>query len=183
MILGKSLILSSALLLSIPASAAVLVLGSDSARLCYESARASSGVRNLPLCDEALSQEALSPHDRVATFVNRGIIRMKSGNIDAAIKDFDTAIALDANQPEAYLNKGAAILRGTNGWGDAVPLFSTAIEKRTIRPEVAYLGRGMANESSGNIKAAYLDYKQAAALAPHWKEPLDELSRFKVSRQ
>ena len=166
-----------------PAVAAVTVIGNSSARMCYEAADSTgSAVSGLRYCDEALAMEALTGHDRVATFVNRGILKMRKGDYDAAIADFDTAIAEDDQQAEAYLNKGVALLRGSTDYAKAVPLFTTAIEKRTSRPALAYLGRGMAHEMNGQVKAAYLDYKQAQALAPNWKEPAAELARFTVVR-
>ena len=66
--------------------------------------------------------------------------------------------------------------------GDAVPLFSKAIELGTELPEVAYYGRGLAQEDVGNVKAAYADLKQAASLKPEWDAPRKDLARYKVSR-
>ncbi|HEX8258088.1 MAG TPA: hypothetical protein VF589_10685 [Allosphingosinicella sp.] len=164
-----------------PALAAVFVVGSSSARICYEAAE--SGVvtnQAAVFCDKALTEDVLSPRDIVATHVNRGIVRFHKGQYDAAIRDFDVAIARDGNQAEAYLNKGVVMLRKPGGVGEAVPLFTTAIEMRTKKPALAYLGRGMAYELSGNVNAAYADYKQANLLAPKWKAPAAELGRFQV---
>lgn len=166
-----------------PALGAVSVLGSTSARMCFEAADSSGAATGgIRYCDEALVAEALSARDRVATHVNRGILRMQRGALDAAILDFDSAIAQDAQQPEAYLNKGVALLRRPSGYDEALPLFTTAIEKKTRRPEIAYLGRGIAHELNGQVRAAYRDYKQAQALAPSWKQPALQLERFQVVR-
>ena len=162
-----------------PAIANITVLGNTLARSCFEAAQSNrdymDGLRH---CDQAL-QESLFDGDRVATLVNRGILRMRVGNLDGAIGDFDEAIERDPGQAEAYLNKGWALLR-RDGWNDAVPLFTTALEKRTIRPAIAHLGRGMAYETGGKLKLAYRDYREASALAPTWSRPKDELSRFQV---
>src|SRR5687768_2966411 len=132
------------------ASSNIQVLGNTLARTCYEAADSNrdfmDGLRH---CDQAL-QQSLFDNDRVATLVNRGILRMRIGNLDGAIQDFDEAIARDPDQPEAYLNKGWALLR-RDGWNDAVPLFTTALEKRTVRPAVAHFGRGMAYETGGKF--------------------------------
>ena len=181
--LKKLLLTAAALAFAGPAVAAVTVIGNTSARMCFEAADSTgAAVSGLRYCDEALDVEALTKNDRVATLVNRGILKMRKGDYDAAIADFDTAIAEDGQQAEAYLNKGVALLRGSTDYARAVPLFTTALEKRTRRPELAYLGRGMAHEMNGEVKAAYLDYKQAQALAPTWKEPAAELARFTVVR-
>jgi len=42
----------------------------------------------------------------------------------------------------------------------------TEVDPRFLRREVAYYGRGLANEDTGNVKAAYADLKQAASLKP-----------------
>jgi tetratricopeptide (TPR) repeat protein len=169
--------------IAVPAGAAVTVLGSSSARMCYLSAesRTRPAAADLYDCDIALGSEALSEADRVATHVNRGILKLRLRRLDAAIADFDEAIRRDPEEAEAYLNKGmAALHRDDAGWQEAVANFDTAIAKQTRRPELAYYGRAVANEMGGRIKAAYLDYKKANALAPEWREPKTELARFTV---
>lgn len=182
--IGKFLLAGTVAAIAIPASAAVTVIGNSSARTCYLAAKADAfSAGGLRECDTALGEEALSHYDTVATYVNRGILRMRGGNLDKAIADFDAAIATDPNQPEAYLNKGAALLRRDSGWDAAVHLFTAALEKRTQMPAVAYLGRGMAHEQAGNLKAAYRDYQQASAADPDWEQPALELARFTIKRR
>lgn len=182
--LKKLFLTTAALAFAGPAVGAVTVIGNTSARLCYEAAESGgTAIRGLGYCDEALAVEALSDRDRVATLVNRGILKMRKSDYDAAIVDFDTAISEDGQQAEAYLNKGVALLRGSTDYARAVPLFTTAIEKKTRKPELAYLGRGMAHEMNGQVQAAYRDYKQAQAIAPEWKPPTAELARFTVVRK
>ena len=164
-----------------PASAAVVVLGNSDARMCYEAADSpmAPAARDIRRCDEALLREALSNYEVVATHVNRGILRLRRGFIDEAISDFDAAIRLDPNQPEAYLNKGAALLRRDNA-AEAMTLFTSALERNTSRPAIAHYGRAIANETLGNLNAAYRDYTAASQIAPDWREPRLELARFRV---
>jgi tetratricopeptide (TPR) repeat protein len=179
---GKFLFALTAAAVAFPAAAAVTVLGNSSARICYLSAetRDHPAPSDLSDCDAALTAENLTTDDRVASFVNRGILKLKMGRIDAALDDFDEAIALDDDEAEAYLNKGMAMLRREQGWEQAVSLFDAALSKRTSKPEFAYFGRGVANEMGGRIRAAYQDYRQASALAPDWADPKTELARFTV---
>ena len=96
MIVRTFLFTAAAAAIAWPAAAAVTVLGSSSARMCYLSAE--NGVRAVPAnladCDTALGSEGLTDADRVATFVNRGILKLRLGRLGEADTDFDAAIAL-----------------------------------------------------------------------------------------
>ena len=178
---GKYLLAAFAAAVSVPALGAVTVVGSSSARMCFEAADSplQPSIREMRYCDEALAQDALSEHDTVATHVNRGILKLRRNQVDAAIADFDQAIRIDPRQPEAYLNKGAALIR-VNNPTEALRLFTVALEYNTRRPEIAHFGRAIANESLGNVRAAYNDYRRASELDPDWDEPQTELRRFRV---
>ena len=167
--------------LAAPASAAVFVIGNSDARLCFEAADSPMlpGLRDMRRCDEALLHENLTNYEVVATHVNRGILRLRRGLSEGAVADFDRAIALDPNQPEAYLNKGAALIRRQNP-AEALQLFTVALERNTSRPAIAHYGRAVANEQLGNVAAAYRDYRRASELDPDWAEPRTELARFRV---
>jgi tetratricopeptide (TPR) repeat protein len=182
---GKFLFAAALAAVAAPAVAAVTVLGNSSARLCYEAAEARMVPtwESLGRCDLALKEETLTEDDRNATYVNRGILRMRSGNVESALQDYDRAIAADPQLAEAYLNKGLALVRGARDWDQAIALFSTALEKRARRPAFAYYGRAIAYEAEGKLKEAYLDYREASRLDPKWRDPQTELSRFSVSHR
>lgn len=169
---------------AVPASASVMALGSTNARLCFEAADSPSlpSLSSIRDCDAALLRDHLSGYETVATHVNRGILHLRRSAVDLAIADFDAAIALDPEQPEAYLNKGAALMRRHDSAG-AVQLFTVALERNTSRPAVAHYGRAVAQEAMGNISAAYQDFRRAQELAPDWREPGLELARFRVVQQ
>jgi tetratricopeptide (TPR) repeat protein len=163
-----------------PAAASIMVIGSSDARLCFEAAdsRMLPQVRDIRHCDDALIT-GLAGYETVATHVNRGILRLRRGLIDQAIADFDAAMALDPNQPESYLNKGAALIQRQNP-GEAAQLFTVALEHNTQRPAVAHYGRAVANEALGNVREAYQDYQIASQLDPDWAAPRADLARFRV---
>lgn len=163
------------------AMAATTVIGGGLARSCYEAALFDrANQESMSVCNRALTEEALTPRDRVATHVNRGIIKLQLSHIDSAIADFDRAMALDPDEPEAYLNKAVAVMKREGAWSDAIALFDAAIENDTRRPELAYFGRAISSEIGGDVAAAYRDYKRAAELAPEWVAPAHELTRFRV---
>ena len=164
-----------------PAGASVIVIGTSDARLCFEAADSpiAPQIRDIRRCDDALRQDTLSGYEVVATHVNRGILQLRRGQIDAAVSDFDTAMGIDPNQPEAYLNKGAALIRRENPT-EAVQLFTASLERNTRRPAVAHYGRAVANEQLGNVREAYNDYRRASELDPEWAAPRADLQRFRL---
>jgi tetratricopeptide (TPR) repeat protein len=182
MSIGRTLFAAALAASAVPAAAAVTIIGSSSARLCFEAADShlTPSQASLDNCDEALQQGNMSNYDTVATYVNRGILRLRAGREDAAMADFDHALAQDPNQAEAYLNKGMVMLRRDDGWQDAMTLFDTALAKKTRRPALAYYGRAVANELGGRVKEAYLDYRQASRIEPKWRQPQLDLARFTV---
>lgn len=168
---------------SIPAAASVMVIGNSPGFSCYAAARSRNGsVDALQTCNEAFRTGVLSFDDQVATYVNRGIVRLHGKDHEGAIADFDKAIALNPAQPESYLNKGAAFIRMGASTSEAIQLFNEALARKTSRPEVAYFSRGVAHEVAGDLTQAYRDYKRAQELAPRWNLPGEELSRFQVTR-
>jgi tetratricopeptide (TPR) repeat protein len=173
---------AAALLAASPAHGAVSVIGNSYARMCYEAAESRvpsmAAVRS---CDDALREDSLSHSDLVATFVNRGILKARAGNVEQAIADYDQALERDPDQPEAYLNKGFALLHLPEAEERAKPMFDTALAKKTRRPELAYYGRAVAHELAGEVRAAYRDYREAHRMAPKWRDPKVELARFKVN--
>jgi tetratricopeptide (TPR) repeat protein len=179
----KSLPIALALgagLLAGQAPAHTITLGSSAAETCYRLAEAKSHDQvAIAQCNAAIDDPALTQADRVATHVNRGIVLMFAGRTNDAIRDFDTAVALDASEPEAYLNKGLTELRIGNP-AAAMSLASRAIELRTRRPAIAYYVRGLAAEDRGDVRSAYADLQRAASLDPKWQEPLIELQRYRV---
>ncbi|HEX8127187.1 MAG TPA: hypothetical protein VF548_16545 [Allosphingosinicella sp.] len=174
---------AAALLAATPALGAVVVQGNSAARSCYLAAEARSlpSPGTLRFCDVALDREVLTDREVAATFVNRGILRARLGHLEAAISDYDSALSRNPDEPEAYLNKGFALLHISDSGQEAKPMFDSALEKKTRRPQLAYYGRGVAHELAGQVRAAYQDYRQASLLDPKWREPKTELARFKVN--
>jgi tetratricopeptide (TPR) repeat protein len=167
-----------------PASAQYALKVSDhGAENCYRSALMKARTQSaIDQCTATLGDMMLSRDDRVATLVNRGIVLMLANAPSRALRDFDAALALNANEPEAYLNKSLAEFN--SGRSEAARrLANRALELRTSRPAVAYYVRGLAAEDGGNVEAAYADLRRAAAIEPKWSDPAIELRRYKVTRK
>lgn len=166
-----------------PALGSVVSLNKSLATTCYESARDHRRDWNaIQECNLALSEELMTRDTRVATLVNRAILRMRQGDLQNANGDFNRAIALQPNEPELWLNMSLAQLDAGNSRA-AAQLADRALELRTRQPAVAYYVRGLAREMNGDIDAAYADLVKARNLAPAWNEPARELSRYQVSRR
>ena len=180
----KALILTTLAALPATAQGAVTVLGNSLARECYEAARDEQpSASNIRTCGNALQHGQLIGHERVATHVNRGILYAQSGDFVAALADYDRALEIDEEEPEAYLNKGLALLRRDGAAQDELlPLFNAAIEYGTSEPAIAYYVRAIVYEEIGDVPAAYYDLRRAQEADPGWEVPARELERFVVRR-
>lgn len=173
---------AAALAATLPASASIVTVGNSLARGCYLAAEGRRiGPDYVAICDRAITEGALDYRDRFATHVNRGILRMLKRDYQRAQEDFNAAVAMYPDHPEPWLNMG--IMQYNRGDSRAaVANFDKALRLGTRAPEIAYFGRGLANEEAGNIKAAYADLNRAASIKPDWGEPMAELQRYQVRR-
>jgi tetratricopeptide (TPR) repeat protein len=164
-----------------------LISGSSDARVCLTAARlaADRHLVDRPAmvhCDRAIENDNLSTHDLAATYVNRGIIRLCAADFAAAEKDFDRAIRIMPELAGAHMNRGA-VLVALNRPQEAIEALDRSLTLGTPEPERAYFDRALAHEKLNDIKGAYYDLKQAAALNPTWDAPVKELAYFQVTRQ
>jgi tetratricopeptide (TPR) repeat protein len=117
---------------------------------------------------------------RAAALNNRSALFLVSGQYAASIADSNAALQLDDQLPEAYVNRGAALLLQHRS-ADAVADFARALALTPAHREIVYFDRAMAREDMGDIKGAYADYRAASDLNPGWDRPKQELVRFTVA--
>jgi tetratricopeptide (TPR) repeat protein len=166
------------------------VLGSDtSARTCYlaASTAARSDIADdgaLGSCTRALKRHDLSSRDRMATFVNRGILYMAGRNLDAAAADFESALALEPTSGEVFVDRGnLSFLR--QDYEAAVADYTRALDLGLGQESVAYFNRGMAHEHLRLTAEARSDFQHAVILAPDWSQPrlrLEAMVLFDAAR-
>jgi tetratricopeptide (TPR) repeat protein len=179
--IGAAIAVATALAAAGQARAQVDVSGGGLATACAVAAKnGESAHRFEQVCTDSLEKEMLIPLDRAGTYVNRGIIKMRSQQYDAAIKDFDTAIRYKSDLAEAYVNRGAARI-GARRFNEAVSDFDNALQLNVKEPEKAYYNRALAHEWLDDFKDAYLDYQKALEIAPDWELVRVQLARFTVS--
>lgn len=160
------------------ALAQVFVVGNGYASECYEAAKSgASGLGADAVCTEALNSEMLIRANRAATYANRGIIRMRSGDYAGALEDYDTAEEIEPDQGAILLNRGAAFIY-MKRFGDAIAPLNRAIALETPDLYAAHYNRAIARENTGDIAGAYEDFKTALALKPEWDIAERQLSRF-----
>jgi lipoprotein NlpI len=107
----------------------------------------------------------LSPKNPAA-YNNRGVARREEGEVNAAINDFDQAIALDSGYELAYRNRAAA--EAQKGDLDSAIADSARAIELDPKDAVAYADRGTAKSKRGDFAGALIDYDRALQLNPKY---------------
>lgn len=145
-------------------------------------ARERAQLRTLEDCTTALERDVLSPRDRAATHVNRGIIHLRRDRLALAEADFSRASELDrrgALRGAIAVNRSAVLLR-EGRVGDALEQTEIALEEEGPHHADAWFNRAVALEELDDLTGAYHAYQEAQALRPGWPAPARELARFSV---
>ncbi len=166
------------------AGAGTTVIGNGFAADCSQSAKAVSvnrapNAEAIHECNLAIETEVLTTHDLAATYVNRGVLYLASGDYGAAKRDFDKAATTQPDLGEAYVNRGAALI-GMGRAREGITDINKGIELGAGELEKAYFNRALAEERLDDLKSAYADYQKALQLKPDWAMAKAELSRFRV---
>ncbi len=120
---------------------------------------------SIRVCTAAIRSEELSRRNLAITFYNRGIAYFGKGEYDRAIRDYDAAIGLVANEAEFYGNRaGAYRMKGM--YAEAVLDYTRAI-RLDPADAYAYFGRGFARFALGRREAAVEDFVTAYGLSPN----------------
>jgi len=156
----------------------VTEFGDDDAQQCYINARNHYfSESSLKQCDDALTKGMLSPRDKASTLVNRGIILTHLRRLDDARRDFNSALDMNSELGEAYLNRGNTYIMDQD-YEAAVADYTWAIELESRKLHAAYYNRGLAYEAMKDLDAAYKDYVKASELAPEWPLPKERIERY-----
>lgn len=162
---------------------AVTVIGDGYAQDCWLAAiDGKSDDASMQICGTALASEVLSRHDRGATFINRGVMKMRRRDFAGAMVDLNAGVRLAPEAGEGWTNRGGALI-GVKRYSEGLGDINRGLALGVKEPEKAYFNRALAYEGLDDEKAAYFDYQKALALKPGWALPQQELLRFTVSRQ
>jgi len=130
----------------------------------------------LAACDIALSDPRMI--HRAELMVDRGVIQTRLGDNAAALRDYNGAIALNAELGDAYISR-AGVLVAMKRYDEARTDIAQGLALNASNLHAAYYSRGVIEEESGDVKAAYRDYNQALAIKPDFAPASRELSRFR----
>ena len=155
--------------------------GSASATNCYMAATIASQTRaatrnDVSECTYALENTSLRYRDRLATYINRGILYVALEDFDRAVRDYDRAYRMDPDVAELHVNRGNMYFFG-KVYDQAITEYSAAIEMEFNKQHIALFNRGLAYEKLGELDKAAADYRRALELVPEWRQPQDKLNR------
>ncbi|MCF6329434.1 MAG: tetratricopeptide repeat protein [Henriciella sp.] len=182
MSIRKALIATTVgLFLAQAATAQVFVIGGGLGGDCFQQTQLKYGsfTRADKTCTRALREEAMTRDNLAATYVNRGVLRMRNGRYDSALADYAKAIDLKPQLGAAYLNEGAARIYKKD-FASAIAPLDRAIALKSDDIFAAYYNRAIARENIGDVPGAYDDFRKALELKPGWELVESQLSRFVV---
>ena len=133
--------------------------GNDDTRKCIEAVDPDLAVGH---CTRALQSRELSPANLATAFSHRGNAYQNKGAYDLAIRDYDSALALNPNDGDAFNNRGNAHLR-KGEYDLAIRDYDQTI---SLNPDhvLAFTNRGTAYQYKGEYERAIRDYNEAIAL-------------------
>ena len=147
-------------------NAAVTVVGSSDALICYKHAKYGYTTQSSVFtCLKAISDKAISKKDLDATRINLGIIYNNKSKPRLALEQFEIAFKNESMKAEVLLNQGNSLLLLKNYKG-ALEKYQASYENNLDDISAIYFNKGMAHEYLGNIDEAVSFYKKAVTLNP-----------------
>jgi tetratricopeptide (TPR) repeat protein len=153
-----------ALLTTMHTHAAETVFGRTDALNCYRSASVPTPT-DIDACTAAIEAGKLTQGELAATYSNRGILLARSGQLEKAIEDQNTAIQLDPHSASAHNNRANAYYRAARH-AEALADYDEAIALSSGSFAQAFYNRALLHKALGEDDAARQDLQEAAKLAP-----------------
>ena len=147
-------------------SAAITVVGSSDAHICYKNAKYGSTTQSsIFTCLKAISEKIISKKDLDATRINLGIIYNNKSKPRMALEQFEIAFKNESMRAEVLLNQGNSLLL-LKDYNGALEKYQASYENNLEDISAIYFNKGMAHEYLGNIDEAVSFYKKAVTLNP-----------------
>ena len=164
----KQTALLAALLLSASSGATseTVLLNSSPALDCYRAAEdGDTATTDIEICTLAIDHQMLTPEHLAATYSNRGILHVRSGDPAAGLKDHNRAQALAPELTSVYINRSNALV-AVKDYKAALADLERAIANQDALLPIAYYNRALMFKTLGDREAARADAERAAQLAP-----------------
>jgi len=164
------------------AQGAVTVIGGGLGQACYEAAddHRVAPQKAMEICNLALTNETLRRRDKAATYTNRGILHMRTGNNTRALWDYQNSLRLMPDLKEAKVNLGAA-LYNLQRYPEALAALNEGVASESENARtVGFYNRGLTHEKLGNLQSAYEDFRAALKLKPDFQQAQNQMARFTV---
>ncbi|MBQ62630.1 MAG: hypothetical protein CMQ19_11215 [Gammaproteobacteria bacterium] len=107
--------------------AASTMLGPTDAMRCYQESLFPLSSQGIGYCTDAINRGELTRRDLAATYSNRGIIYLKNGKFEKALKDHNKAVEIDPDLPQVHINRGNLLFH-THDYEEALVEFDKALE-------------------------------------------------------
>ena len=147
-------------------SAAITVVGSSDAHICYKHAKYGyTSQSSIFTCLKAISEKTISKKDLDATRINLGIIYNNKSKPRMALEQFEIAFKNESMRAEVLLNQGNSLLL-LKDYNGALEKYQASYENNLEDISAIYFNKGMAHEYLGNIDEAVSFYKKAVTLNP-----------------
>ena len=147
-------------------NAAVTVVGSSDALICYKHAKYGYTTQSSVFtCLKAISDKTISKKDLDATRINLGIIYNNKSKPRMALEQFEIAIKNKNMKAEVLLNQGNSLLL-LKDYKGALEKYQASYDNNLEDISAIYFNKGMAHEYLGNIDEAVNFYKKAVTLNP-----------------
>ena len=142
-------------------SAAITVVGSSDAHICYKNAKYGYTTQSsIFTCLKAISEKIISKKDLDATRINLGIIYNNKSKPRMALEQFEIAFKNESMRAEVLLNQGNSLLL-LKDYNGALEKYQASYENNLEDISAIYFNKGMAHEYLGNIDEAVSFYKKA----------------------
>ncbi|MEK0194323.1 TerD family protein [Microcoleus anatoxicus] len=116
--------------------------------------------------NQAVINQRVAIAQKAANFSNQGSLKIQKGDVSGAIFNFNQALGLNPNIPQAYLGLGIASSKQGNKQ-QAIYNYDRALQFNPNLAE-AYLGRGQVYYELGDKQKAIGSYEQAIRVNPNY---------------
>ena len=105
-----------------------------------------------------------NPETTALAYLNRGLIKARSGNIKSGITDFNKAIEIFPDYPDAYNNRALA----NSQIGEKTGIMADYNKSIELNPEKStfYFNRAVFKSAEGDKEGAMIDYLKANEISP-----------------